>query len=130
MTLFGICAHSVSNALLFFDTIIQKDIDFLGAGLREKESSRDVVSEADYAIQRIVLDEIKEIDVPHHFGRERNDLRHLKTSEYCWAWTPSTVRPISPPISHFSECPLAYCTMEALCWLFRDAPHQGAFLHD
>lgn len=71
MTLFGICAHSVSNALLFFDTIIQKDIDFLGAGLREKESSRDVVSEADYAIQRIVLNEDQGIDVPHHFGRER-----------------------------------------------------------
>ncbi len=88
MTLFGICAHSVSNALLFFDTIIQKDIDFLGAGLREKESSRDVVSEADYAIQRIVLNEIKESTYPIISEEKDNDLRHLKTSEYCWVLDP------------------------------------------
>lgn len=82
-SVFGICTRTVSNALLFFESVVQKDIEFT-----EKETPRDLVSEADLAIQNIVTKEIGSSPYPLVSEEKDNELRDLRRADYCWVLDP------------------------------------------
>jgi len=82
-SLFGTGARTVSKALQFFESVIEKDVDFV-----QKESQRDLVSDADFAIQRIILNELAVTGIPVVSEEKDNQLDVLQTSEYCWVLDP------------------------------------------
>ena len=79
----GRCAQAVSNALIFFESFSGKNMTF-----SEKETARDVVSEADLAIQTVMLRGLHESGWPVISEEKENNFEILRNAEICWVLDP------------------------------------------